>query len=53
MKDLELSADVKNCLKTIQTMAPPQVERKGVMIEGTPDQAAQQLVGYLKKEGII
>ena len=53
LNDLDLSADVKNCLKTIQTMAPPQVERKGVMIEGTPDQAAQQLVGYLKKEGII
>ncbi|MFN7037664.1 MAG: putative electron transfer flavoprotein FixA [Bellilinea sp.] len=43
-------------LRTTQTLAlrpPDQVERKRIKISGEPDQAVQQLLNYLSKEGVL
>lgn len=40
-------------VEVLQTSAPHQVQRKGVLITGTPQEAAQELVRHLTKEGIL
>ncbi len=45
--------DAQNQVEVLSTRAPFQVQRKGVVIPGEPSEAAQALVGYLKKEGIV
>ncbi len=51
--DLGIQEEVKRRVETISTRAPHRVQRKQVMISGSPDEAAQELAGYLSKEGII
>jgi len=53
LADLKLDGEIKPQVELIRTHAPSQVQRKGVMIEGTAQEAAQTLVGYLNKEGIV
>jgi len=53
LADLDLDGAAKNRLETISTRAPKQAQRKQVLIPGSPEEAAQALVGYLKKEGIL
>lgn len=53
LDDLGIAEAAKNKIETLSTRAPLQVQRKGVVIEGSADEAAQALVGYLRKEGIL
>lgn len=43
----------QNRLKTLSTCAPQRRQRKAVLISGSPDEEAQQLVNYLRQEGIL
>lgn len=49
----DLGLSVERQVEVIATRAPEQVQRKGVVIEGSADEAARTLVGYLNKEGIL
>jgi electron transfer flavoprotein beta subunit len=40
-------------VEVVQVSAPHQVQRKGVMLTGSPQEAAQELVRRLTKEGIL
>ncbi len=51
--DLGIQEEVKRRVETISTRAPHRVQRKQVLIPGSPDEAAQTLAGYLSKEGIL
>ncbi len=51
--DLGLPEEVRRRVETVSTRAPHRRQRKQVMIEGSPEEAAQALAGYLSKEGII
>lgn len=51
--ELGISDTVKNRLEVISVRAPQQVQRKQVRISGSADEAAQQLVEHLKKEGVL
>lgn len=53
LADLGLTESLQNSLETIQTSAPPQMQRKNVIIPGEPAEAAAALVNYLGKEGIV
>lgn len=53
LDDLGITEAAKNKIETLSTRAPLQVQRKGVVIEGSADEAARALVGYLRKEGIL
>ncbi len=51
----DLGLDVHS-LRSTQVLAvrpPDQVERKRIKISGEPDQAVQQLLNYLSKEGVL
>lgn len=51
--DLGLQEEVRRRVETVSTRAPHRVQRKQVMIPGSPEEAAQALAGYLSKEGIL
>lgn len=51
--DLALPEEVRRRIETVSTRAPQRRKRKQVMIQGSPEEAAQELAGYLKKEGIL
>lgn len=53
LAELGVSGEVREQLEVLSTKAPLKVQRKGVMIEGSPQEAAQTLVGYLEKEGLL
>jgi electron transfer flavoprotein beta subunit len=53
LESLGLTAELQNRIETASTHAPKQVQRKGVVISGTPQEMAQALVEQLKKEGIL
>jgi len=53
LSDLELDGSPQGQIEVLDVRAPVQVQRKKVMIPGTPEEAAQALVGYLNKEGIL
>lgn len=40
-------------METVSLKAPRPVERKRILIEGSPDEAAQALVAQLNKEGVL
>lgn len=48
-----LPAGTKTGVDVVSVSAPRQVERKKVVIEASPEEAAQTLIGYLSKEGVI
>jgi len=51
--DLDLADGEKPRVETISLRAPRPVERKRILIEGSPDEAAQALTAYLSKEGVL
>lgn len=51
--DLGIQETAKSQTETISTLAPHQVQRKNVIISGSAEEEAQQLVHYLNKEGMI
>jgi len=53
LDDLGLAGGVEKQVEVLRTQAPSQVQRKKVMIPGTPAEAAQALAGYLSKEGLL
>jgi electron transfer flavoprotein beta subunit len=53
LADLGFDQPPERQLETISTQAPPHTQRKQVQIGGTPEEAAQSLAGYLKRDGII
>lgn len=53
LADLGLQGSAQPQVEVVSVKAPHQVQRKNVMISGTPDEAAKELVGYLKREGIL
>jgi electron transfer flavoprotein beta subunit len=53
LADLNFQNEAQRRMETVSTRAPHQVKRKQIVITGTPEEAAQTLVGYLSKEGII
>lgn len=53
LADLGLTDPLSNKLQTLSTQAPHHVSRKNVLISGTPDEEAQQLIQYLNQEGIL
>lgn len=48
-----LPAETKAGVEVVSVSAPRQVERKQIIIEASPEEAAQTLIGYLSKEGVI
>lgn len=53
LADVGIQEEVKPRLETISTRAPHRVQRKQVMIEGSPEEAARALLDHLSKEGIV
>jgi electron transfer flavoprotein beta subunit len=53
LADLGLAGSHLAQVEVLSTKAPRQVERKRVLIPGNADEAAQALVGYLSKEGVL
>lgn len=51
--DLELQGKINRAMEMIRLQAPRPVERKHILIEGSPEEAAQTLTGYLNKEGVL
>lgn len=52
LPDLAL-VDIEPGVSVISMKSPRQVDRKKIMIEAKPDDAAAALIGYLSKEGIV
>lgn len=52
LADLQLSP-APDSVEVLQVSAPRQVQRKGVLIDGTPEQAARELLQSLIKEGVL
>ena len=52
LADLGSDGGMKPQVEVLDTRAPHQVQRKQVVIPGTPEEAARALVGYLTKEGL-
>jgi len=46
-------ADQTAKVDVLETKAPQQKDRKKVMIPGKPEEAAQALISYLSKEGVL
>jgi electron transfer flavoprotein beta subunit len=53
LADLGLDGQMASPVEVLEVRAPAQVQRKNVIIPGTADEAAQALIGYLSKEGIL
>ena len=53
LSDLDLADRVKPRVEVVSLRAPRPVERKRILIEGSPEEAAQALAGYLSKEGVL
>ncbi len=53
LSDLDLAGKVNPRVDVVSLRAPRPVERKRILIEGSPEEAAQALVGYLSKEGVL
>lgn len=53
LADLAMANGEKPRVETVSLRAPRPVERKRIMIEGNPDEAAQVLTTYLSKEGVL
>jgi electron transfer flavoprotein beta subunit len=53
LADLGLAGDLERHTEILTTRAPRQVQRKNIKIEGSPDEVAQAIIGYLNKEGLI
>ena len=53
LSDLDLPDDAGSQIEVISVRAPEQAQRKNILIEGEPRDAAQQLVEYLNREGLI
>lgn len=53
LEDLALADEKKPSMETVSLRAPRPVDRKRILIEGSPDEAAQTLAGYLSKEGVL
>ena len=53
LNDLDLAGKVNPRVDVVSLRAPRPVERKRILIEGSPEEAAQALVGYLSKEGVL
>jgi electron transfer flavoprotein beta subunit len=53
LDSLGLADKLQKRIDTVSTQAPKQVQRKGVVLSGTPQEMARALVDGLKKEGIL
>lgn len=53
LADLEMERGLEPRVEAVSLRAPRPVERKRILIEGSPEDAAQTLVGYLAKEGVV
>ena len=53
LADLGLTDAVQRQVELLSTHAPHRAERKGVLLEGSQEEVAQQLLDYLSKEGIL
>jgi electron transfer flavoprotein beta subunit len=53
LAELGIQEEVKRQIEVISVRAPHQVQRKKVVISGSPQEEVQALVGYLSKEGIL
>ncbi len=52
LTDLEMENAPEPRVESVSLHAPRPVERKRILIEGSPEEAAQALTGYLVKEGL-
>ncbi len=48
-----VSEEAPHGVEVLSTLAPPEVDRKRILITDDPDKAAHTLVGYLSKEGVL
>lgn len=53
LTDLEIQSGLNRVIEIIQLHAPRPVERKQILIESSPEDAAQTLTNYLSKEGVL
>jgi len=53
LADLGFDSEPEVQVEVISTQAPAGVQRKKIIIPGTPEEAVKALVGYLGKEGLI
>lgn len=53
LNDLELQGKLNRAIEVIRLQAPQPVERKHILIEGSPEEAADALANYLSKEGVL
>lgn len=51
--DLTVQDGLNHRVEVLSVRSPGQVERKRIRIEGKPEEAAQALIGYLNKEGVL
>ena len=49
----DVGVSTERQVEIVAVRAPEQVQRKGVMIEGSAEEAAKTLVGHLKREGVL
>jgi len=52
LAELGLEDPLNRQVEVLSTRAPHQVQRKKMVITGTPDEAAQALVSHLRREGV-
>ena len=53
LANLGLDVSAFRSSEVLAVRPPDQVERKRIKISGEPDQAVQQLLNYLSKEGVL
>lgn len=53
LNDLEFQAGLNRIIEVLQLHAPRPVNRKQILIDSSPEEAAQKLTGYLSKEGVL
>lgn len=53
LADLNLEGVLQPRVQTLQSIAPPQVERKKQVISGAPEEIARTLVETLRKDGVL
>jgi len=53
LAQLGLESSLHNPVETLSVSAPPQVQRKGVVLSGTPQEISQALIAHLRRDGIL
>jgi electron transfer flavoprotein beta subunit len=53
LDDVALTGNGKQRVDVLSIRAPKAADRKRIMIDGSPEDEVQSLIGYLSKEGVL